>query len=88
MKWLPDRKWWASGIAGVLAFFIILGLQQVGITLDTETALSIAGAAMLAVQYITPASVDDVLKRIDDWLKKIGGSTTDSVAEAKRKAEG
>lgn len=68
MKWLPDRKWLASGVSGVLAYFVTTFLFP---DMGVEEATSIVGAIMLAVHYLVPASVGDIIKRIDDTIVRI-----------------
>lgn len=60
-KYLPDRKFVAGGLSGILAWVLV---TFVGID-DVETATAIVGGLMAAVYYLTPPSVDDILKRVD-----------------------
>ena len=66
-KWIPDRKVLAGGIAGVLAFF---GSQAAGF--DPETSTAIAGSILMLVEYFLPASVSDIINKIDGVIKKAG----------------
>ena len=59
-KYIPDRKFIASGISGLLAFALVAFLQ-----LPAELATGITGAVMALVHYFVPASVGDVLRRVD-----------------------
>jgi len=62
-KWIPDRKFIAGGVSGVVAYF---AATYTG--LSAELAMQITGAVWAAVTYFTPASVTDVLKRIDQRI--------------------
>lgn len=71
-KWIPDRKWFAAGISGVLTFFGLQLLTGWGVVLDEATVAGIVGGVMAIVQYLVPASVSDLLKRADEFLKALG----------------
>lgn len=75
MKHLPDRKWLASGISGVLAWGIVtyLGLGE-------ELATPLVGAVMAAVHYFVPPSITDIIKRVDDTVIDFARSSPDSPA--------
>lgn len=82
-KWLPDRKWLASGVSGVLTF-ILLTLFSDALGLDpaaaTEIASGITGLVMAAVHYFVPPSVKDVIKRVDDTIIDLARKDPDSPA--------
>lgn len=80
-KWIPDRKVLAGGIVGVVSFF---AAQALGI--PAEIAAQVAGGLWLLANYFIPASVSDVVNKIDSTLKKIGGDEEMTVAEVKAKA--
>lgn len=68
---IPERKFLASGIAGVLAYFLMLAVNWAfGIALPFETAVPIAVALMLAFHYLVPPTLQDVLARVDGELKR------------------
>jgi len=67
-KWIPDRKVWAGGLAGVAGFLIS---QAIG--MDAEQAAGIAGALWAAASYFIPPSVKDIVKRLDDNARAFGG---------------
>ena len=78
-KWIPDRKVLGGGIVGVVSFFVATAFGM-----DAEAAASIAGALWGAVSYFIPASVSDVVNKIDATMKKIGNDPT-KIAEVKAK---
>lgn len=67
-KFFPDRKWLASGVAGVLTWALV---QYLG--LDAEVATAAVGGVMALVHYFVPASVNDVLKRVDSTIIQLAG---------------
>ena len=79
-KWIPDRKVLGGGIVGIASFFISTGLG-----LDTETASQISAAVWLVANYFIPASVKDVVNKMDGTLKKMGVSDSETVGEMKKK---
>jgi len=60
-KYVPDRKWVASGISGVLTWAVI---SFTGLS-DPEVASAVIGGVMAVVHYLVPASVNDILKNLD-----------------------
>lgn len=62
-RWIPDRKWLASGVSGVLAFFLATAFDVPG-----ETATAVVGGIMALVHYLVSPSVRDVLARVDDRI--------------------
>ena len=62
-KWIPDRKFLAGGVSGVVAFF---ASQFAG--LPAELATSVAGALWALAMYFVPASVEDTVKRVDQTI--------------------
>lgn len=71
-KWIPDRKYIAGGIAGVLTFAWTSIVNEVfELKIDYSTALEITIAAIALVVYLVPPSTKDILKRIDDDIKNI-----------------
>ena len=64
-KWIPDRKFIAGGLAGLVAWILVAFL---GIS-DVELAMQIGLGAMAAVYYLVPPSIKDLARRADDALK-------------------
>lgn len=64
-QWIPDRKIWAGGFVGVVAFFI---MKITG--LPIEDATMYASLAGLGMQYFIPASKMDIVRKIDADVKK------------------
>lgn len=74
-KFLPDRKWLASGLAGILTWAAV---QFAG--LDAEVATAVVGGVMALVHYFVPPSVTDIIKRVDDTIIGLARSSPDSPA--------
>lgn len=68
--WIPDRKFLAAGVAGVLTWLLILIAATAGVELPAETAAALSGGVMALVFYAVPPSVADVVRRVDDTLKQ------------------
>jgi hypothetical protein len=64
-KWIPDRKVFAGGIAGVLAFLVVVASSALGHPIDIATASAAIPILMTVVAYFTPQSVDDIVARVD-----------------------
>lgn len=65
-RWMPDRKWLASGGAGLIAWALTKFIWP---DMPAEEALAIGGTGMMIIHYLIPASISDVLKRINDKVK-------------------
>ena len=74
-KWLPDRKWLASGVAGILTWALVAFAG-----LDAEVATAVVGGVMALVHYFVPPSVKDVIKRVDDTIIGLARSDPESPA--------
>ena len=70
-KWLPDRKWVAGGVVGVVLGVGYTVAVNLGVNIPEELAYSVIPIAMWLVAYFVPPSLQDKLKRVDDELKKI-----------------
>lgn len=62
-KWLPDRKIVAGGIASIVAFLIATAFN---ISYDVVAPAVIGVYGLVA--YLVPASVRDVVSKIDDSI--------------------
>jgi len=71
VNWMPDRKIWAGGIAGLIAWGLCLlaGRYGLAITPDQQTMLTAGVGA--AISYITPPSQYDKIKRLNDQLVQL-----------------
>jgi hypothetical protein len=72
-KYIPDRKVLSAGIAGVLAWGLVLLAPRVGLPLTLDIALPVMVALMGGVAYLVPPSAKDVIKRIDGEIMSIAG---------------
>lgn len=68
MNYFPDRKWLASGVAGILTWAAV---QFLG--LDAEVATAAVGGVMALVHYFVPPSVQDIVKRVDQTIIDLAG---------------
>lgn len=75
-KWIPDRKVWSGGLAGLLAFGVAAAVQTVtGYPLDWEVIAPVIGAVIPSVSYLVPASrgdVDRARERLDAGIRRVG----------------
>lgn len=76
-KWIPDRKYLAGGISGVIAW----GLSSFA-GLDGELSLQIATAVAAVIAYFVPPSVNDIIKRVDDTIIGLARQSPNSPASA------
>lgn len=68
---IPERKFLASGTAGLAAYFLmLLASRAFGIELTFDLAVPIAAGLMLLGHYYMPPSLQDLLRRIDDEMKR------------------
>lgn len=69
---LPNQKEWAAGIGGLIAFGIIAGLTAIG----HDPGDVVDGALITLIPGLiakfTPASDQDVLKRVNDTIAQAG----------------
>jgi hypothetical protein len=76
-KWFPDRKWLAGGVAGVITWAITTFVVP---EMNPELITGAVAGVMGVVYYFVPASISDVIKRGDVFLKNM--NTADPVVEA------
>jgi hypothetical protein len=65
-RYVPDRKWWASGLAGLLSYGLI---RAFGV--GEGDAAQLAAGLMLAVHYFVPQSFADKLKHLDNDIRSV-----------------
>lgn len=81
--WLPDRKVYAGGIAGVLAFAILSVARHFGYDLQpmadtifgpgTINILAVlTGAITAGVSYVIPASERDIVNKLNNRIVALG----------------
>lgn len=70
-KWFPDRKWLASGVAGVLTFAVCTLARQFGYDIPPSIEPSLVIAMSGLVAYLTPQSLEDILKRLNDDIVRL-----------------
>jgi hypothetical protein len=69
---LPNQKEWGAGVGGLLAFAVILGFQAFGIQLNEAIDAGLITLLPGVVALVTPASDQDVLKRVNDTIAQAG----------------
>jgi len=75
MNYIPDRKVWASGLAGLLTWGITLAAQRfLGIPLPPDLVGMIVGGVTTGVAYIVPPSIKDIVKRLNDDIVQIAAN--------------
>lgn len=73
-KWFPDRKIWASGLAGLIAFAGTTVMNEIlKMEIAYDTALEITIFIMGAVAYFIPPTTQDILKRVDEKIIELSG---------------
>ena len=74
-KWIPDRKYLAGGIAGIVAWAL-----STWAGLDAEVSMQVGTALAAVVAYFVPPSVNDIIKRVDDTIIGLARASADSPA--------
>jgi Na+/citrate or Na+/malate symporter len=71
-SWVPSRKAMASGIAGVLTFFVMAAIRHfTGIDLPASVEAMITGGVMWAINYLVPPSAKDVVDHLNNAIVKL-----------------
>lgn len=70
MNYLPDRKVWGGGIAGVAAWGVLSAAQHYGVTIpvDSGTLATIIAAGMA---WAIPPSYADIASRLDNDIVEL-----------------
>lgn len=71
---MPDRKVWAGGLAGVVAWAIMFGAGHFGYQIPIEMQPLLVSFVGSVIGYITPASQYDKIKRLNDHLVAIAAA--------------
>ena len=71
MKYLPDRKVLAGGVAAVGAWAIALAAARYGYPIDPSLMPGLVILIGYAISYFVPPSQQDILKRLNDELVKL-----------------
>lgn len=94
-SWPPDRKVWAGGLGGVVAWGIIgvvqhylnINLQDMAHAVFGDTAPDIQGILAVfvasAIAYLVPPAKQDIVKRIDNGLIKLANADQSNPTTAK-----
>lgn len=80
--WLPDRKFLAGGIAGVMTWLIITLANRYGLEIPQDVQNGITGFIAMALVYLVPSSKKDIIRRIDDKLIILARNDPESAASA------
>ena len=94
----PDRKVWASALAGALSWILLAILAHFGVNLqpalDSIFALIgqpapavqplIAGFVAVAIAYFVPPTMTDVIKRVSDTVIEVARASDASPASPVR----
>jgi len=73
-RFVPDRKVWAGGIAGVVAWAVMLGLSMAGVQVPPEAQPLIMTIVVTAMGYLVPPSQRDIVKRLNDQLVAVAAA--------------
>ena len=71
MNFLPDRKVWAGGVSGLVAWFVLFVANKLHFPLDATTQAFLPVVVGSVISYITPPAVKDIISRLNDDLVKI-----------------
>jgi len=71
MRWIPDRKVLAGGLAGLLAWLVAMVASRYGFPLTPEQQTYVAGAIAWAVAYFVPPSKRDIVKHLNDDIVRM-----------------
>lgn len=80
MSWMPDRKFLAGGVAGVITWLIITLANRYGLEIPQDMQNGITGIIAMALVYMVPSSKKDIIRRIDDKLIVLARNDPDSAA--------
>lgn len=72
--WIPDRKFLAGGIAGLVTWLLTLAATAAGVPVPADLMAAAVGLVMGAAYYLVPPAAADVLRRIDGDLKSRFGA--------------
>jgi hypothetical protein len=67
--WIPERKFLAGGVAGLVTWLLTLAASAAGVAIPPDLMTATVGLVMGAVYYMVPPAAEDVLRRIDGDLK-------------------
>lgn len=72
IAWIPKRRFLASGLAGIFAFFLIKMCEEFfGYILDESIAIEIGGFITLMLYNLLPDSGDKIAQQIDRQVRTI-----------------
>ena len=77
-KWVPDRKIIAGGTTALVSWALLLAASASGVVVPLELQALLPTALGYVVSYLVPASVQDVIRRVDDALVQIAGASPSS----------
>lgn len=69
---LPNQKEWSAGIAGLITWGIMIGLNYAGITIPAEAQPGIVALVAAIVAKLTPPAQVDVVKHLNDDIAQAG----------------
>lgn len=73
-KYIPDRKILAGGLAGIVAWAVMLGLGFAGVQVPAETQALLTTLIASLIGYLVPPSQKDIVKRLNDQLVAIAAA--------------
>lgn len=81
-KYIPDRKWVAGGLSGVVAWGLLLLATHYGVVVPDWLQAALPLAVAKAIAYITWPAAKDVISRVNDDIASAAGYMPDPSAQA------
>jgi hypothetical protein len=78
ISWMPDRKVWSGGLAALLTFVIGYAASRFGYPLDAQVLAILPVVFGYAVSYLVPASVRDIITKLDNEIVALAQADPDS----------
>jgi hypothetical protein len=76
-SWTPDRKVMAGGVAGLVAWGLMVVAARYGYVVPAEMQPVLSTVVSIAIAYVVPPSQQDILKRLNDQIVAVAENRDD-----------